>query len=67
MPSQRGFRRLFQFEYDWTIETYTSEKLAWATTPAVHCFEKFPAFDEYGGLIEGYANHSKNRQRDFIR
>jgi len=24
------------------IETYTKEKLVWATTPAVHSFEKFP-------------------------
>ena len=49
------------------IETYTSEKLAWAITPAVHCFEKFPAFDEYGGLIEEYAENAHIQQRDFIR
>lgn len=33
------------------IETYTSEALPWAKTPARHSFEKFPAFDAYPGLI----------------
>ncbi len=37
------------------IETYTSEKLPWATTPAVHRYEKFPAFEEYEGLTQAYA------------
>ena len=37
------------------VETMTSEKLPWATTPAVHSFEKFPAFDEYEGLTKEYA------------
>jgi hypothetical protein len=36
------------------IETYTSEKLAWAATPAPHKFEKFPALEEYKGLMEKY-------------
>jgi hypothetical protein len=36
------------------IETYTSEKLPWATTPAVHSFEQFPAMDAYEGLIKAY-------------
>jgi hypothetical protein len=49
------------------IETYTSEKPGWAIAPAVHGFEKFPAFDEFGGLIEEYAMHANNQQRDFIR
>ena len=40
------------------IETYTSEKLPWATTPAAHSFETFPAFDEYEGLIRAYAKHA---------
>ena len=40
------------------IETYTSEKLPWATTPAVHSFETFPAFDEYKGLTRAYAEHA---------
>ncbi len=37
------------------VETWTSEKLPWATTPAVHSFEALPAMDAYPGLIEGYA------------
>jgi hypothetical protein len=37
------------------IETYTSERLPWAKTPALHSFEKFPALDEYKGLMEKYA------------
>jgi hypothetical protein len=39
------------------IETYTSEKLPWATTPAVHRFEKFPDASEYEGLARDYAAH----------
>lgn len=37
------------------IETWTSEKLLWATTPAVHSFEKLPAFEEYAVLTKEYA------------
>jgi hypothetical protein len=37
------------------VETYTSEKLAWAVTPAVHSFDKFPAMDEFQGLMGKYA------------
>lgn len=39
------------------IETYTSERLPWATTPAVHGFEKFPPFESYEGLVREYAEH----------
>lgn len=42
------------------IETYTSEKLPWAATPAVHSFETFPAFDDYGRLTQGYAAAAGN-------
>lgn len=42
------------------IETYTSEKLPWATTPAPRKFEKFPAVDEFAGLMEGYAKWANN-------
>jgi len=41
------------------IETYTSEKLPWATTPAAHKFAKFPSVEEYLGLIEKYAVWAK--------
>lgn len=37
------------------IETCTSEKPPWATTPAVHSFPRFPAMDEYAGLIQAFA------------
>lgn len=37
------------------IETYTSEKLPWATTPAVHSFERFPPFEAYEELTKEYA------------
>jgi hypothetical protein len=36
------------------VETYTSEKLDWATTPAVHSFAKFPAFEDYERLVADY-------------
>jgi hypothetical protein len=37
------------------METFTREKLPWVTTPAVHSFDGFPAFEDYQGLIEAYA------------
>ncbi len=42
------------------IETYTSEKLPWATTAAVHSFEKFPAFEDYAGLTKAYAAYRRD-------
>lgn len=39
------------------IETYTSEKLPWATTPAVRSFEQFPPIEAYEGLARDYAIH----------
>ena len=40
------------------IETYTSEALPWVKTPAVHSFEKFPATDQYPGLVEEFARRA---------
>jgi hypothetical protein len=37
------------------IETMASESLAWASTPAIHRFETWPALDDYRGLIGAYA------------
>lgn len=37
------------------IETYTSEKLDWAETPAVHSFETFPPQEAYAGLVEAFS------------
>jgi hypothetical protein len=36
------------------VETMTSEKLPWATTPAVHGFEHFPAAEQWQALTEEY-------------
>ena len=41
------------------IETMTSEKLPWATTPAVHSFEKFPAFEDYERLTAEFAAQAR--------
>jgi len=40
------------------METFTSEKLPWAVTPAVRSFEAFPAFDQFEGLARGYAEQA---------
>jgi len=37
------------------VETYTSEKLPWASTPAKHSFPQFPAQDAWPGLMAAYA------------
>lgn len=41
------------------IETWTSEKLPWATTPALHSFAALPAFEDYEGLVRDYAAQAK--------
>jgi hypothetical protein len=43
------------------IETCTSEKLPWATTPAVKSFEKFPPLEAYEGLASDYAAYVGTR------
>jgi len=37
------------------IETYASEKLPWARTPAVHSYATFPPMEAYESLIREYA------------
>lgn len=37
------------------METYTSEKLPWATTPAVHSYDQFPPMETYQKLMGEYA------------
>ena len=37
------------------VETFTSEMLPWATTPARHSFETFPDLAGFQPLIEAYA------------
>jgi hypothetical protein len=41
------------------VETYTSEALPWAKTPAVHSFEKFPPMERYAQLVEDFARNSR--------
>jgi len=40
------------------IETYTSEALPWARTPAAHSFETFPPRELYPELVEEFARRS---------
>ena len=40
------------------IETFTSEKLAWAATTAVHSYDKFPPMEDYERLLGDYAARS---------
>ncbi len=40
------------------VETWTSEKLPWATTPAVHSFATLPPMERYPELVEEYARVS---------
>jgi hypothetical protein len=40
------------------IETYTSEALPWAKTPAVHSFETFPPMERYPELVTEFAQRS---------
>ena len=40
------------------IETYTDEKLPWATTPATHSFNKSPSPDDFPALLTEFANRS---------
>lgn len=40
------------------VETFTSEKLAWASTPAVHSFERFPAPETFPDLLADYAGRA---------
>jgi hypothetical protein len=42
------------------IETQTLEKLPWATTPAAHSFERFPALEEFPALIQEYAARGRS-------
>ncbi|MGK9052012.1 GFA family protein [Neorhizobium sp. CSC1952] len=40
------------------IETYTSEKLPWAATPAAHSYEGFPPFETYEALVKEFAERA---------
>jgi hypothetical protein len=45
------------------IETWTREKLPWATTPAVHSFEALPAYEDFPRLLEEYARGATQASR----
>ncbi len=45
------------------IETFTKEKLPWATTGAAHSYEAFPALEAFPGLIEEYARSASKPSR----
>ena len=40
------------------LETWTSEKLAWATVPAVHSYPGFPPPEDYAMLLKAYGEHA---------
>jgi hypothetical protein len=40
------------------METWTREKLAWATTPAVESFEQLPQPEDFARLLQAYAEFS---------
>lgn len=37
------------------VETYTAEKLAWASTPAKHSFNRVPELSSYEVLVSEFA------------
>ncbi|MGO4711087.1 GFA family protein [Bradyrhizobium sp. 2TAF24] len=41
------------------IETYICEKLPWATTSAVHSFDKYPAMEQFPALLAEYREQSR--------
>lgn len=45
-------------EHGWFVpfmQTYASEKLPWASTPAARSFERFPPMHQYAGLLAEFA------------
>ena len=42
------------------IETFTKEKLPWATTAAVHSYETFPPMEDYEGLVAEFAERASS-------
>lgn len=41
------------------VESYTSEKLPWAATPAQHSYPQFPPMEAYGSLIADYMSQAQ--------
>ncbi|WP_426124897.1 GFA family protein [Pararhizobium sp. PWRC1-1] len=40
------------------VETFTSEKLPWVATSAVHSYETFPPMEAFGGLMQEFAERT---------
>ena len=41
------------------IETFVSEKLPWASTPAIHSFERYPPMEAFPELLADYARRAR--------
>ena len=60
-PYARGFvnvRPTMLGVAEWCVpfaETFTSEGLPWAKTPAKHSYPEFPAMEDFGALMAEYA------------
>jgi len=48
------------------IETFTREKLPWATIPAVYSFETFPTYEDYAKLVAEYTQRTSNQAPNTI-
>ncbi|WP_426239355.1 GFA family protein [Pararhizobium sp. DWP1-1-3] len=40
------------------VETFTSEKLPWVATSAMHSYETFPPMEAFGGLMQEFAERT---------
>ena len=52
--------------HEWVVpfvETWTDEKLPWASTPAVHRFGKLPAVEDFPTLIQAYSQEGARPAR----
>lgn len=64
LPAEMGFvnvRATLLDDVAWYVpfvETYTSEALPWAKTPAVHSFETFPPMAAYPAILAEFASRS---------
>ena len=41
------------------VETYTSTKLPWVSTPAVHSYPEFPPLSDYEWIVQEYAARAR--------
>lgn len=69
LPPEMGFvnvRATLLDDAGWYVpfvETFTSEALPWATTPAVHSFEQFPPMDAFPALLAAFADQNAPSSR----